>query len=239
MLEVDEIVVFRGNVRILDGVTIEVKEGEIVALIGGNGAGKTTTLQTISGVLRPVHGRLTYRGKPIHSINPWDVVGLGIAHIPEGRELFRTMTVEDNLIMGSYLPKAKTVRKDTMKRMYELFPRLEERRLQVAGTLSGGEQQMLAIARGLMSLPQILLLDEPSLGLAALLVSAMFEIIRQIRAEGVSILLVEQNVRSVLEVADRAYVLEHGRIVMAGPSHALINDERVQRAYLGVLGEER
>jgi branched-chain amino acid transport system ATP-binding protein len=188
-------------------------------------------------LLKPVQGGILYEGRPIHSIEPWGVVELGVAHVPEGRELFRTMTVEENLTLGSYLPKAKAVRKETLERMYGMFPRLKDRRLQVAGTLSGGEQQMVAIARGLMSLPRILLLDEPSLGLASILVDAMFDIVRQIRNEGVSILLVEQNVKSALEVADRAYVIEHGRVVMEGLSSEVMKDERVQHAYLGVLNK--
>jgi branched-chain amino acid transport system ATP-binding protein len=237
MLELHDVIVYRGNVRILDGVSLNVGEGEIVALIGGNGAGKTTTLHSISGLLKPSGGSIHYGGKTIQSMDSWDVVGLGIAHVPEGRELFRTMTVEENLVMGSYLPRARAVRRQSLEKMYGLFPRLKERRLQVAGTLSGGEQQMLAIARGLMSLPTILLLDEPSLGLASILVDAMFEIVEQIQKEGVSILLVEQNVKSALEVSDRAYVLENGRIALAGSSRDVMQDERVQRAYLGVLGE--
>lgn len=237
MLEVANVHVCRGDVRILHGLSLEVNEGEIVALIGSNGAGKTTTLRSISGLIRPESGEITLNGRPIQQRDPWDIVDLGVAHVPEGREVFRTMTVEENLVMGSYLSRARRARWSTIERTYALFPRLKERRRQLAGTLSGGEQQMLAIARGLMSLPRILLLDEPSLGLASILVKSMFETVRRIRYEGVTVLLVEQNVRQALEIADRAYVIESGRLVLSGPCGSVLGDARVQRAYLGVLGE--
>ncbi len=234
MLRVDNIDVFYGEVQALWGVSLEVHEGEIVALIGSNGAGKTTTLRTISGLLRPRSGHIFFQDRDISQEAPSEIVALGIAHIPEGRQLWPGMSVEENLRLGAYNSNARPHVEESLAWVYELFPRLKERRRQRAGTLSGGEQQMCAIARGLMSRPRLLMLDEPSLGLAPMLVEMVFEVLQRINKEGVTILLVEQNVHHALEIADRAYVLETGHITLSGPARDLVENEHVRRAYLGV-----
>ncbi|MHB8631410.1 MAG: ABC transporter ATP-binding protein [Candidatus Limnocylindria bacterium] len=234
LLEVAGIDALYGRVRALRGVTIDVDQGEVVALIGSNGAGKTTTLRTISGLMHPPSGSITFSGKDITRMPAHDIVGLGICQSPEGRRLFPRMQVIDNLRMGAFLRRdAPGIQKD-MDRVFELFPRLKERTTQLAGTLSGGEQQMLAIGRALMSKPKLLMLDEPSLGLAPILVDTIFQIVREINAEGIPILLVEQNAHKALEVAHRAYVLETGSIVKAGSGKELLDSPDVQRAYLGI-----
>jgi branched-chain amino acid transport system ATP-binding protein len=234
VLEIEGIHVFYGDVQVLWDISFEVKEREVVALIGANGAGKSTTLKTISGLLRPAKGDVVFEGRPIHTVQPYNLIELGIAHVPEGRRLFSEMSVEENLDMGSLKGDAKDKRVETREEVYELFPRLRERRKQYAGTLSGGEQQMLAIGRGLMSRPRLLMFDEPSLGLAPILVREIFKIIERIREEGTTVLIVEQNVKQTLGIADRAYVLENGRVVMEGSGESLLGDEHVKKAYLGV-----
>jgi branched-chain amino acid transport system ATP-binding protein len=234
VLEIEGIHVFYGDVQVLWDISFEVKEREVVALIGANGAGKSTTLKTISGLLRPAKGDVVFEGRPIHTVQPYNLIELGIAHVPEGRRLFSEMSVEENLDMGSLKGDAKDKRVETREEVYELFPRLRERRKQYAGTLSGGEQQMLAIGRGLMARPRLLMFDEPSLGLAPILVREIFKIIERIREEGTTVLIVEQNVKQTLGIADRAYVLENGRVVMEGSGESLLGDEHVKKAYLGV-----
>ncbi|MEA2662329.1 MAG: branched-chain amino acid transport system ATP-binding protein [Chloroflexota bacterium] len=234
LLELKGVDALYGRVRALRGVTIDVDQGEVVALIGSNGAGKTTTLRTISGLMHPPSGSITFDGKDITRMAAHNIVGLGICQSPEGRRLFARMQVIDNLRMGAFLRKdAAGVQKD-MERVFELFPRLKERTTQLAGTLSGGEQQMLAIGRALMSKPKLLMLDEPSLGLAPILVETIFQIVREINAQGIPILLVEQNAHKALEVAHRAYVLETGSIVKSGSGKELLDSPDVQRAYLGI-----
>jgi branched-chain amino acid transport system ATP-binding protein len=223
-----------GRVRALRGVTISVDQSEVVALIGSNGAGKTTTLRTISGLMHPPSGSITFDGKDITRMAAHDIVGLGICQSPEGRRLFARMQVIDNLRMGAFLRKDGAGIQKDMERVFELFPRLKERTTQLAGTLSGGEQQMLAIGRALMSKPKLLMLDEPSLGLAPILVETIFQIVREINAQGIPILLVEQNAHKALEVAHRAYVLETGSIVKTGSGKELLDSPDVQRAYLGI-----
>jgi len=232
MLEVEELHVYYGEIHALKGITLRVAQGEIVALLGNNGAGKTTTLKTISGLLRPRVGRVLLEGRPIHALPPHDIVGRGVAHSPEGRKIFNRLTVTENLEMGAYLRDDSAVR-DDVDRVFELFPRLRERRLQVAGTLSGGEQQMLAMGRALMARPRILLLDEPSMGLAPILVEQIFETVSDINRQGTTILLVEQNAAIALSVAHRGYVLETGSIALTGAAVALSEHPDVQRAYLG------
>jgi len=234
MLKVEEIDVFYGDLQVLWGVGFEVHEGENVVLIGANGAGKSTTLKTISALLTPARGRILLEGQPIHTRKPYEIIALGVAHVPEGRRLFGEMSVEENLIMGSLAPQAKSRRLESLEWVYEVFPRLKERRRQTAGTLSGGEQQMLAVGRGLMSRPRLLMFDEPSLGLAPILVQEIFHIVSRIRDEGVTVLLVEQNVHHTLAMCDRAYVLENGRIVMSGAGQELMQNDHVREAYLGV-----
>ncbi len=234
MLRVNGIDVFYGDVQVLWDVSFHVDEGEVVALIGANGAGKSTTLRTISGLLRPRKGTIEFLGERLDRIPPYRVIELGIAHVPEARRLFPEMTVEENLEMGALKPAAKARRAESLEKVYARFPRLKERRRQLAGTLSGGEQQMLAIGRGLMSLPRMILFDEPSLGLAPLLVEEVFDVVDEIRRDGVTVLIVEQNVRQTLAIADRAYVLETGRIVRHGTGRELLEDPEVRRAYLGV-----
>jgi branched-chain amino acid transport system ATP-binding protein len=234
LLELNGVDAFYGRVRALRGVTINVDQGEVVALIGSNGAGKTTTLRTISGLMHPPSGSITFAGKDISKTPAHEIVGLGICQSPEGRRLFPRMQVIDNLWMGAFLRKdTPGIHKD-LERVYELFPRLKERTTQLAGTLSGGEQQMLAIGRALMSKPKLLMLDEPSLGLAPILVETIFQIVREINAQGIPILLVEQNAHKALEVAHRAYVLETGSIVKTGSGRELLDSPDVQRAYLGI-----
>jgi branched-chain amino acid transport system ATP-binding protein len=234
LLELAGVDALYGRIRALRGVTISVDQGEVVALIGSNGAGKTTTLRTISGLMHPPSGTITFAGKDISRLPAHEIVGLGICQSPEGRRLFPRMQVLDNLRMGAFLRNDKDGIQKDMDRVYELFPRLKERTAQLAGTLSGGEQQMLAIGRALMSKPKLLMLDEPSLGLAPILVETIFQIVREINAQGIPILLVEQNAHKALEVAHRAYVLETGTIVKSGSGKELLDSPDVQRAYLGI-----
>lgn len=234
MLEISGIDVAYGDVQVLWDVSLEVKKGEIVALIGANGAGKSTTLLTISSLIRPRKGSVTYEGKPLHTRPPHEIITLGISHVPEGRRLFPEMTVKENLLLGALTPEAKKTRAEMLDHAFTLFPRLKERAKQAAGTLSGGEQQMCAIARGLMSKPRLLMLDEPSLGLSPLLVAEIFRVIEDVHKQGVTVLIVEQNVFKSLGVADRAYVLENGRVVLTGTGKDLLNDEHVKKAYLGL-----
>lgn len=234
MLEVKNINVFYGDVQVIWGVSFEVKQGEIVALIGANGAGKSTILKTISGILRPRKGEILFEGEKVHRVEPFRLIDRGIAHVPEARRLFVEMTVEENLEMGSLRGEAKSRREESKEMVYKLFPRLKERRKQVAGTLSGGEQQMLAIGRGLMSKPKLIMFDEPSLGLAPILVREIFDVINNIREEGKTVLIVEQNVKQALTICDKAYVLENGKIVLQGTGESLLGDEHVKKAYLGV-----
>ena len=234
LLELKGVDALYGRVRALRGVTINVDQGEVVALIGSNGAGKTTTLRTISGLMHPPSGSITFNGRDISRMPAHDIVGLGICQSPEGRRLFPRMQVIDNLRMGAFLRKDRDGIQKDMDRVFELFPRLKERTTQLAGTLSGGEQQMLAIGRALMSKPKLLMLDEPSLGLAPILVETIFQIVREINAQGIPILLVEQNATKALEVAHRAYVLETGSIVKSGTGKELLSSPDVQRAYLGI-----
>ncbi|HSP36763.1 MAG TPA: ABC transporter ATP-binding protein [Frankiaceae bacterium] len=231
LLEVDDVAVRYGAVQALRGVSISVDEGEIVTLLGANGAGKTTTLRTVSSLLRPVSGQVRFDGKRVDRLPAHDVVGIGIGHVPEGRRVFPTMTVQENLQMGAYRDR-KHVKEDS-ERMLGMFPVLAERRKQDAGTLSGGEQQMMAIARALMGRPRLLLLDEPSMGLAPLIVARIFEIIRQINADGTTVLLVEQNAAQALRLAARGYVLANGEIVLEGSAKQLLADPAVRSAYLG------
>jgi branched-chain amino acid transport system ATP-binding protein len=211
-----------------------VNKGEIVALIGANGAGKSTILKTISGIIRPKKGEILFENKPIYKVDPFKLIALGIAHVPEARRLFVEMTVEENLDMGSLKGEARANREKTKEMVFELLPRMRERRRQLAGTLSGGEQQMLAVARGLMSKPKLQMFDEPSLGLAPLLVKEVFNTIKRINSEGTTVLIVEQNVKQTLLVANRGYVLETGRITNQGTGEFLLRDEHVKTAYLGV-----
>jgi branched-chain amino acid transport system ATP-binding protein len=234
LLEVAAIVAAYGQVRALWDVSLTVDQGEIVTLLGANGAGKTTTMRVLSGLLRPTAGSVTFAGQPIQRLPPPRIVLAGLVQIPEGRRLWPRMTVLENLELGAYARHLRAGRHETMEWVFSLFPRLAERRRQLAGTLSGGEQQMLAIGRGLMSRPRLLMLDEPSLGLAPILVREVFNIIRQINARGVTVLLVEQNVRQALEIAHRGYVLETGRIVRSGSAHALLEDPEIKRVYLGL-----
>lgn len=231
LLVVDDIEVRYGNIRALKGVSFEVAEGEIVALLGANGAGKTTTQKTVSGMLRPSLGGIIYDGQRIDGIPAHDLIRLGICHVPEGRHVFPRMTVAENLEMGAF--RFKSVDQKDLDHVLELFPRLRERYKQQAGTLSGGEQQMLAIGRGLMGKPRLLLLDEPSMGLAPLVVAQIFDIIHQVNREGVTVLLVEQNAVQALSLAHRGYVLETGEIVLSGTGGELLADDRVRAAYLG------
>ncbi|PLS82990.1 MAG: branched-chain amino acid ABC transporter ATP-binding protein [Chloroflexi bacterium] len=233
LLSVQQINVFYGEVQALWGISFDVEKGEICTLIGSNGAGKTTSIKTVSGLLRPRAGSITFEGERIDTLPAHRVVERGIAQVPEGRRLWPEMSVEENLELGAYTKEARAKRKQTLARVYELFPRLAERRRQAAGTMSGGEQQMCAIGRGLMSLPKLLMLDEPSLGLAPKLVAEVFGIVREINQTGVTVLLVEQNVRHTLELATRAYVLETGRVALSGSGQELLNDPQVQSAYLG------
>jgi branched-chain amino acid transport system ATP-binding protein len=234
VLEIKNIDVFYGDVQVIWDVSFEVKAGEVVALIGANGAGKSTTLKTISGILRPKKGEILFEGVPIHKAEAYRLIEMGMALCPEARRLFVEMTVEENLDMGSLKGEARKQREKTKEMVFQLFPRLKERRKQLAGTLSGGEQQMAAVGRGLMSLPKLLMFDEPSLGLAPILVREIFNVIKKIREEGTTVLIVEQNVKQTLAIADRAYVLESGKLVMQGTGEALLNDEHVRAAYLGV-----
>ncbi|MBM6885734.1 ABC transporter ATP-binding protein [Pseudoflavonifractor phocaeensis] len=232
MLKVNNINVYYGAIHAIKDVSFEVNDGEIVTLIGANGAGKSTTLQTISGLLRSRTGSIEFMGKDIGSVPPDKLVAHGLAQVPEGRRVFLQMTVEENLEMGAFTQPASTIAPN-MEKVYAQFPRLKERRRQVAGTLSGGEQQMLAMGRALMSNPKLLMLDEPSMGLAPILVEQIFDIIKQLHQAGTTILLVEQNAQMALSVADRGYVLETGRVTLSGPGKELLADEAVKKAYLG------
>lgn len=235
MLLVNDIDVYYGNIQALKGVSLEVNEGEIVTLIGANGAGKSTLLQTLSGLLKPKRGGIEYLGESIAGKPAQSIVKVGISHVPEGRRVFANMTVEENLDLGAYLRKDRAGIAKDLAHVYELFPRLLERRKQQSGTLSGGEQQMLAMGRAIMAKPKLLLLDEPSMGLAPLMVKNIFSIIEQINKEGTTILLVEQNANMALSVANRAYVLETGKIVLAGTAKELQESDEVKAAYLGGL----
>ena len=234
MLEVRGIQVFYGDLLALREVSLEVREKEVVSIIGSNGAGKSTTLMTLSGILRPRHGEIYFQQEPIHQISSSRIVELGIVQIPEGRQLFPSLTVTENLEMGAQFPRAKKVRPETMEWVLRLFPKLAERKGQLAGTLSGGEQQMLAIGRGLMSRPSLLMLDEPSLGLSPLLVKAIFNIIQEINQQGTTILLVEQNVYHSLNLSHRGYVLENGSIVLSGAGQDLLRNQHIRQSYLGL-----
>jgi len=234
MLTITGIETYYGDLQALRGVSLTVRQGEIVSVIGSNGAGKTTTLMTVSGVLHPRRGQIDFQGRRVEALKPAAIVELGLGHVPEGRQLFPTMTVEENLIMGGCSRRAKASRAQTMEQVYALFPRLKERRRQLAGTLSGGEQQMAAIGRGLMGKPALLMLDEPSLGLSPVMVATMFETIREINRSGTTILLVEQNVFRALQLSHRGYILENGHIVAEGPSQDLLRDPQVRTTYLGL-----
>lgn len=234
MLRFENVSAGYDGVQVLQQVSFEVAEKESVSIIGANGAGKSTILKVLSGLLHPASGKVWWNGRELTGMPPYEIAALGIAHVPEGRRVFPQLTVEENLEMGSYLPKPKKNRRRSMKRVFGLFPRLEERREQLAGTLSGGEQQMLAIGRALMQEPELLLLDEPSLGLAPVLAGAVFDRLREIHEQGVAMLLVEQNVSQALELSERGYVLENGAIVMEGPSEKLATDDYIQNAYLGL-----
>lgn len=234
MLKVEELDVYYGDLQALRGISLEVGEGEIVTLIGSNGAGKSTLLKTLSGILKARKGRIAWYGQPLHEVDPAALVEMGIIQVPEGRQLFPTLSVLENLELGALNRRAKAVKEATLNKVFELFPKLAERKKQTAGTLSGGEQQMLAIGRGLMSLPRILMLDEPSLGLSPLLVRNIFSIIQEINRGGTTVLLVEQNVHYALQMAQRAYVLENGEIVRQGPSKVLLRDDGIRKAYLGL-----
>ena len=234
MLKVQNIDVFYGDLQILWDVSFEVNEGEIVALVGANGSGKSTTLKTISGLLNPANGSILFQDQYLNQIPANRIIEHGVAHVPEGRRLFPEMTVRENLIMGSLSPAAKAKRAKTMEWVFGLFPRLREREKQMAGTLSGGEQQMVAVGRGLMALPKLIMFDEPSLGLAPILVAEIFKIIKRIKKEGVTVLITEQNTKQSLEISDRGYVLENGRVVLSGSGKELLDNEHVKQAYLGI-----
>jgi len=234
VLNIEGLVCRYGNVAAVRDLSLEVRKGELVSLIGANGAGKTTTLKAISGVLAPSAGRIVFEGEDITRASARRVLELGIAHCPEGRRMFPYMTVRENLEMGCYLRRDKAGIEADMRRLFERFPILGERSTQAAGTLSGGEQQMLAISRALMSRPKLVMFDEPSLGLAPNIVERMFDIIRQIRAEGMTVIMVEQNAAAALELSDRSYVLEQGRVSITGTGEALRNDPQVKQAYLGI-----
>jgi branched-chain amino acid transport system ATP-binding protein len=234
LLEIEGVDAFYGRVQALHGVSVKLDKGEIVALIGSNGAGKTTTLRTISGLMHPHKGKVTFDGVDITFTEPAKVVEMGICHSPEGRRLFPRMSVMDNLFMGAYTRRDRAGIEKDMKHLFELFPRVEERRSQIAGTLSGGEQQMLAMGRALMARPKVLMLDEPSLGLAPILVETIFNVIREINGDGIPVLLVEQNASKALALAHRAYVLETGVVAKEGTGKELLESEDVQKAYLGM-----
>ena len=233
LLEVQDIQVYYGMIQALKGVSFSVNEGEVIALIGANGAGKTTTLHTVTGLLRAKSGHIIYDGQDITKVPAHKIVTMGMAHVPEGRRVFANMTVLQNLKMGAFTRSDKNEIESTIEMIYKRFPRLKERQNQTAGTLSGGEQQMLAMGRALMSKPRIILMDEPSMGLSPIFVNEIFDIIREVSESGTTVLLVEQNAKKALSIADRAYVLETGSITMDGKAQDLLNDEAVQKAYLG------
>lgn len=234
LLAMDDVRASYGDLQALFNITLEVKAGEVVTLIGANGAGKTTTLRVISGLLRSRHGKVQFEGQDISSLPAHEIVMRGISHVPEGRQLFPFMSVEENLALGAYIPRVRPKLKEKVEENFEFFPRLKERRKQLAGTLSGGEQQMVAIARGLMAAPKLLLLDEPSLGLAPKIVEEVFAKIQQIGKSGVTVLIVEQNVVDGLSISDRGYVVENGEIIMQGTPKQLLGNEQVRAAYLGL-----
>ena len=234
MLKIEDLHFAYGDAKVLHGVTLSVEKGEIVTLVGSNGAGKTTTLRNISRLVKPAAGRMTFEGKDLSMLSAHEVVAAGVVQVPEGRRIFPEMSVLENLRVGSYLKSARPMREQNVEKAFMLFPRLKERAAQMGGTLSGGEQQMLAISRGLMANPRLLLLDEPSLGLAPIVVQTMFKVIEQINQQGVTILLVEQNVNQALRVASRGYVLETGKTVLSGTGKDLLLDPNVKRAYLGL-----
>ncbi|OUQ15598.1 ABC transporter ATP-binding protein [Lachnoclostridium sp. An138] len=233
MLEVKDIEVFYGVIQAIKGISFEVNEGEVIALIGANGAGKTTTLQTITGLISPKKGQIFFEGQEITHVPAHKIVSMGMAHVPEGRRVFAQLSVLDNLKLGAFTRKDKEEIEETLIRVYKRFPRLEERKNQIAGTLSGGEQQMLAMGRALMSHPKIILMDEPSMGLSPIFVNEIFDIIQEVSKSGTTVLLVEQNAKKALSIADRGYVLETGRIVLEGNAKDLLDNEQVKKAYLG------
>lgn len=233
MLQVNDLFVSYGVINAIKGISFSVNQGEIIALIGANGAGKTTILHTVTGLIAPKAGSIFFEGNDITKTPAHKIVGMGMAHVPEGRRIFQELTVYENLKLGAYTVKDKKVIENNLKYVYEHFPRLEERKKQIAGTLSGGEQQMLAMGRALMSNPKIILMDEPSMGLSPILVSEIFRIIKEVSADGATVLLVEQNAKKALSVADRAYVLETGKIVLSGDASELIHNEEIKKAYLG------
>ena len=233
MLEVKDLKVYYGMIQAIKGVSFHVNEGEVIALIGANGAGKTTILHTVSGLLAPKEGSVVFEGKDITKIPGHKIVSMGMAHVPEGRRVFAQLSVLQNLKMGAYTRKDKEEIANTLKTVFDRFPRLEERQNQMAGTLSGGEQQMLAMGRALMSHPKIILMDEPSMGLSPIFVNEIFDIIKEVSKSGTTVLLVEQNAKKALSIADRAYVLETGNIVLEGKASQLLNDDSIKKAYLG------
>ena len=233
MLEVKDIEVFYGVIQAIKGISFEVNEGEVIALIGANGAGKTTTLQTITGLVSPKKGQILFEGQDITRVPAHKIVSMGMAHVPEGRRVFAQLSVLDNLKLGAFTRKDKEEIEETLIRVYKRFPRLEERKNQIAGTLSGGEQQMLAMGRALMSHPKIILMDEPSMGLSPIFVNEIFDIIQEVSQSGTTVLLVEQNAKKALSIADRGYVLETGHIVLEGDAKELLNNDQVKKAYLG------
>ena len=233
MLKVTDLQVYYGVIQALKGISFEVNEGEVIALIGANGAGKTTILHTVTGLINQKAGKIEFEGKDISHTPAYKIVAEGMAHVPEGRRVFAELSVYDNLMMGAYTRKDKKEIAETLAMVYKRFPRLEERKKQMAGTLSGGEQQMLAMGRALMSKPKIILMDEPSMGLSPIFVNEIFDIIQKINEDGVTVLLVEQNAKKALSIANRAYVLETGKIILEGDAKVLMNDERVKKAYLG------
>ncbi len=233
MLEIKDLEVYYGMIAAIKGISFEVNEGEVIALIGSNGAGKTTTLQTITGMLTPKSGSIMFDGVDITKVPGHKIVTMGMAHVPEGRRVFSQLTVIENLRLGAYTRNNKAEIAESLEKVYNSFPRLKERRNQLAGTLSGGEQQMLAMGRALMSRPRIILMDEPSMGLSPIFVGEIFNIIEKVSAEGTTVLLVEQNAKKALSIADRAYVLETGKIVLSGNAKELMNDDSVRKAYLG------
>lgn len=234
LLEINNIDAFYGDVQVIFDLSLKVNEGEVVSIIGGNGAGKSTLLRTISGLINPSKGEIVFNGKPIQNLPPEEIVYRGIVHVPEGRRLFSLMNIKDNLIVGAYNERADKQMDKTLEQVYAMLPRLKERENQMAMTLSGGEQQMVAIGRGLMALPKILMLDEPSLGLAPVLINNIFETIRKIADQGTTVVLVEQDVNHSLKMSDRGYVLEHGRIAMEGSARDLLLDPHIKEAYLGI-----
>ena len=233
MLKVTDLQVYYGVIQALKGISFEVNEGEVIALIGANGAGKTTILHTVTGLINQKAGKIEFEGKDISHTPAYKIVAEGMAHVPEGRRVFAELSVYDNLMMGAYTRKDNKEIAETLAMVYKRFPRLEERKKQMAGTLSGGEQQMLAMGRALMSKPKIILMDEPSMGLSPIFVNEIFDIIKPVSASGTTVLLVEQNAKKALSIADRAYVLETGKIILEGDAKVLMNDERVKKAYLG------